>query len=86
MATKVILTAAEKLAEIKDFSLNHAQTKNTIDWQVTKKMEEFAKLHVQAALEAAAEEIYVDTSSGVKISEEELKKNILNAYPLNLIK
>jgi hypothetical protein len=56
-------------------------------------MIEFAKLHVEAALKAAAEKARVcnvddhDPLTGQEfISSEVVKDSILNAYPLNLIK
>jgi len=58
----------------------------TID-NVTKAMIEFAKLHVEAALEAAAETKVKGTfTSGMYLRFVDDKESILNAYPLDQIK
>ena len=49
-------------------------------------MIEIAKLHVQAALEAALESIPCLGSSSDIATYEEVEKEVLNAYPLNKIK
>lgn len=47
-------TAAEKLAEIGEFSLEHTQQKGTIDWQVVQKMKEYAQEAIKADRENVA--------------------------------
>ena len=49
---------------------------------ITKKMIEFAKLHVEAALKAAAGENYPSTKANFKL----VNNKILKAYPLENIK
>ena len=49
-------------------------------------MIEFAKLHVQQALESAAEKAYFRDFNNYVCHSEENKKSILNAYPLDNIK
>jgi len=58
---------------------------------VRKAMIEFAKLHVEAALKAAAEKAYIDNNhqQGCSFDSDDFevnKESILNAYPLDLIK
>lgn len=56
------------------------------DTSYSSMMIEFAKLHVQAALEAAAKgEISLSQSSTLGFNQEQ-KNSILNAYPLENIK
>lgn len=56
------------------------------DDTIFKAMIEFAKLHVQAALKAALESIPCLGSSSDIPTYEEVKEEVLNAYPLNQIK
>jgi len=74
----------EKLPTAKDFlknKLTYCEYKDV----VYKEMIEFAKLHVEAALKAAAEN--ADTRLIIYTDDEEIdKSSILNAYPLTNIK
>lgn len=72
----------KKLPTAEEF-LNSKQYDWVEDINTTECMIEFAKLHVQAALESAAEKLPYDD----KLNQDMLvKKSILNAYPLNNIK
>lgn len=53
--------------------------------KITQTMIEFAKLHVQAALESALEDAPYGSSTDT-VSYEDMKDAILNAYPLENIK
>lgn len=80
-----IPTAAEKLCEIGEFSIEHSRLVNTIDFQICEKMKEFAKLHVKAALEAAAKTIGSTQRDGLRYYVAD-KDSILKAYPPENIK
>jgi hypothetical protein len=53
---------------------------------VPKKMIQFAKLHVEAALKEASEKAYYRDTNGFIETSSENKQSILNSYPLTNIK
>ena len=78
-----IPTAEEFLCEIEDFSIEHCKIEGTIDNRVSKKLIEFAKLHVEAALKAASNQQFRAEDEEEYL---EIRNSILNAYPLSNIK
>jgi len=81
-----------KIPTAEEFLQNHLEISHFYDDKtnqmvcfsadVEKAMIEFAKLHVKAALEAAATEYYPKEKENFKLVAE----RFLNAYPRNLIK
>ena len=68
----------------------HKDTDHVIIENIYDAMVEFTKLHVKAALEAAAENAFISyhipTEDDDRIYKEVNKKSILSAYPEELIK
>lgn len=73
----------DKLSEIHDENIYEDLLKRMFKVDVTECMIEFAKLHVEAALESATDKLPYDDKLNQDIL---LKQEILNAYPENLIK
>jgi|694.fasta_scaffold06104_22 hypothetical protein len=73
----------EKIPTAEEF-IKEAQSNPSKGWTARKLMIEFAKLHVEAALKAAAEN--VQTNYFYTEDDPIDKDSILNSYPPNLIK
>ena len=65
----------------KEFALKDGWDK-VIDHVTIKRMQDFAKLHVEAALKAAANEYFPKEKENFEL----IAERFINAYPLNLIK
>jgi hypothetical protein len=59
---------------------------HNFEQDVPKAMQEFAKLHVEAALNEVTEKLYFRDSNGHVIRSEESNKLVLKVYPLTNIK
>jgi hypothetical protein len=84
------IPTAEEFLCIKGVNDSDMILSTTID-DVTKTMIEFAKLHVEAALKAAADKAECEEGAIVDLGFEIIsagvnEESILNAYPLDLIK
>lgn len=79
-----------KILTVEEFATeyNEARMPRGVSYQkeIGELMIEFAKLHVKAALQAALESIPCLGSSTDIATYEEVEKEVLNAYPENLIK
>ena len=75
---KQLSTAEETYTKVTGCIINHRDIKQA--------MIEFAKLHVQAALESAAEKAEIYRSDTDEKYDGVDHDSILNAYPKNLIK
>jgi hypothetical protein len=65
--------------------LKEAQSNPAKGWTAHKAMQEFAKLHVEAALKEALESIPCLGSSSDIATYEEVEEAVLNSYPLDNI-
>lgn len=79
-----------KIPTAEEFCKNYTRLRSAMAIQdLIECMNEYAKLHVKAALEAAAENVCMEHEEGSVINPEGdwyiNKKSILNSYPENLI-
>lgn len=80
-----VITAEEFLLKNNDY-IDIATDYPKLHEEIQESMIEFAKFHVQAALEAALESIPCLGSSSDIATYEEVEQAVLNCYPENLIK
>lgn len=82
-----IITAEEFLEKQQQFAyIDDGGDKIYTNYYVIKNMNEYAKLHVKAALKEALESIPCLGSSSDIATYEEVEKAVLNSYDLNNIK
>jgi hypothetical protein len=81
-----IPTAEEFLKDLQHEYEETGEYKMYFAIDIPNKLREFAKLHVESALNAASEKVYYRDSNGFIETSEENKYSVLNSYPLTNIK
>jgi hypothetical protein len=81
-----IPTAEEFLKDLQHEYEETGEYKMYFAIDIPNKLREFAKLHVESALNAASEKVYYRDSNGFIETSEENKYSALNSYPLTNIK